>query len=253
MQKKEVNGLLDKTQPIPLYYQVKEKILDKINKGVFNVGDIIPSETELQSLYKVSRITIRRAIQELVHEGYLSTQQGRGTYVSQPKVIQDLNLITSWAETMEKLGMHPETKSIKFTQEPAHTPIAKLLEIEAGRPVYRIDRLRYAGGEPLCIMTNYLVPEIVPGLLEKGLIGESLYETLEKGYGIELSRAVEKVEAKAADKDEAALLRVKKGFPLLYVVRTTYDANDTPIEVVTAYNRGDRYAYEVNLLGRPKK
>lgn len=245
--------MLNKAHPVPLYYQVKEDLLNKINKKVFEVGDIIPSESELQGIYKVSRITIRRAIQELVQEGYLSTQQGKGTYVSQPKATQNLNVISSWAETMASLGMHPETKSIDFCEEPAPVAVAKMLNIEPGSNVYKIERLRYAAGEPICIMTNYLMPEIVPGLLEQGLMDESLYETLEKRYGLSFSRAVETVEARAATKDEAMLLRIKKGAPLLHVLRITYDADDRPVEVVLAASRADRYAYTINLVGRPKK
>ncbi|MHB8065442.1 MAG: GntR family transcriptional regulator, partial [Ruminiclostridium sp.] len=124
--------LLDKSQPIPLYYQVKENLMEKIKNKYFQVGDLIPSESELQAMYDVSRITIRRAIQELVQEGYLFTQQGKGTFVSKPKASQELNLISSWAETMVILGMHPETKVIRFSEETAPVNVAKQLNIPIG-------------------------------------------------------------------------------------------------------------------------
>jgi GntR family transcriptional regulator len=245
--------LINKEQPIPLYYQVKEDLLEKINQNIFQVGGLIPSESELQNIYKVSRITIRRAIQELVQEGYLSTQQGKGTFVSQPKATQELNVITSWAETMAKLGMHPETRNIKYSEEPALVAIAKLLNIEPGKMIYKIERLRYAAGKPICIMTNYLIPETAPDFLEKGIEGESLYETLEKRYNLHLNRAVETVEARAAKLGEAELLKIKRGSPLLQVTRVTYDIDERPIEVVIGVSRADRYSYTVNLIGRPKK
>jgi len=250
---KGAKKLLDKSQPVPLYYQVKESLMEKINNKYFQVGDLIPSETELQETYKVSRITIRRAIQELVQEGYLFTQQGKGTFVSKPKVNQELNLITSWAETMMELGLHPETKSMQCFEEPAPLNIAKLLAIPTGEGIYRIERLRYADDEPICLMTNYLNPKYVPGLLEKGLVAESLYETLENNYNIVLNRAVETVEAKAAKAKEASLLNIKRGAPLLHITRVTYDINDNPIEVVMAASRADKYAYTIKLVGRPKK
>jgi GntR family transcriptional regulator len=214
-----VNNLLDKSQPFPLYYQVKENLMEKIRNNHFAIGDLIPSESELQQTYRVSRITIRRAIQELVQEGHLYTQQGKGTFVSKPKASQELNLISSWAETMMSLGMHPESKITQFTEEPAPVNISKLLNMPIGEKVYKIERIRYANGEPTCLMANYLVPSIVPGLIDRGLVGESLYEMLEKDYNIIFSRAEETVEAKAAKPTEAALLQVKRGAPLLYAMR----------------------------------
>lgn len=244
--------MLDKSQPIPLYYQVKENLLEKIKNGIYAVGVLIPSEIELQETFKVSRITIRRAIQELVQEGYITTQQGKGTFVSKPKASQELNLISSWAETMMGLGMHPETKKISYFEEPATDVVAKLLNIPIGEKVYKIERIRYADDEPTCLMTNYLVPAIVPLLPEKGLISESLYETLEKRYNLVLNRAVETVEAKMANKKEVSLLHVKKGEPLLNATRVTYDIDDRPIEVVISISRADRFSYTIKLSGRSK-
>ena len=245
--------MLNKSQPIPLYFQIKENLMYKIKSHLYEVGNLIPSETELQQEYKVSRITIRRAVRELVQEGYLTTRQGKGTFVSKPKASQELNLITSWAETMMWLGMHPETKHIQFSEVTAPINIVKSLSMSVGDKIYKIERLRYANNEPVCWMVNYLNPRYVPELLKKGLIGESLYETLEKRYNIILNAAVEKVEAKAATGKEASLLNIRRGSPLLYVTRTTYDADDIPIEVVTAASRADKYAYTVQLAGRPKK
>lgn len=244
--------MLDKSHPAPLYYQVKEKIMDKIRNKYFNVGDLIPSETELQETYKVSRITIRRAIQELVQDGQLSTQQGKGTFVSKPKASQELNLISSWAETMISLGTQQHSKIISFIEAPAPNNAAVLLNISLGEKVYILERIRYVNNEPVCLMTNYLIPSIVPGILEKGLISESLYETLEKGYNVILKSAEEIVEAKAAKPKEASLLLIKRGAPLLYATRVTYDINDRPIEVVVTITRGDRHSYKIKLFGRTK-
>lgn len=244
--------MLDKSQPIPLYYQVKENLMEKIRNNYFDIGDLIPSESELQQTYMVSRITIRRAIQELVQDGHLYTQQGKGTYVSKPKASQELNLISSWAETMMSLGLHPESKITHFTEEPAPVNVCKLLNIPIGEKVYKIERIRYANGEPTCLMTNYLVPAIVPGLIDKGLVGESLYKTLEKSYNIILNRAEEVVEAKAAKPTEASLLQIKRGAPLLYATRVTYDITDRAVEVVISTTRADRYSYKIKLTGRAK-
>jgi GntR family transcriptional regulator len=245
--------LLNKSQPIPLYFQIKESLLNKIKNHIFQDGNLIPSETELQEEYKVSRITIRRAVRELVHEGYLTTRQGKGTFVSKPKARQELNLITSWAETMTNLGMHPETKQIQLSEIAAPMNIVKLLNVSLGDKIYKLERLRYADNEPVCWMINYLNPEFVPDLLKKGLIGESLYETLEKRYKINLSMAIETVESKAARSKESSMLNIRRGAPLLHITRTTYNEDGIPIEVVMASSRADKYAYTVQLVGRPKK
>lgn len=245
--------LLNKSQPIPLYYQVKESLLEKIKRRQFNVGDLIPSESELQESYQVSRITVRRAVQELVQEGHLHTQQGKGTFVSKPKASQELNLITSWAETMTALGMQPESKVIHFSEEQATVNIAKMLNMPIGDRIYRLERIRFADNEPICLMTNYLSPAIVPGLPLKGLQGESLYEMLESNYNIVLSRAEETVEARAATANEAALLDIKRGAPLLHATRVTYDITNRPIEFVISITRADRYSYKIKLAGRNRE
>jgi GntR family transcriptional regulator len=245
--------MINKLMPVPLYYQVKEDILYKINQGVYQVEDIIPTENELQAMYGVSRITVRRAIQELVQDGYLSAQQGKGTYVNKPKATQELNVITSWAETIAKLGMNPKTKKTEISEEPATVTVAKMLNVEPGEKLYKIERLRYVDGTPVCLMVNYLIPEVVPDLLEKGLIEESLYQTLEKRYNLVLERAVETVEACAANAREAQLLKIEKNSPLLRVKRATYDPFDRVIEVVIAVSRADMYSYTINLAGRPQK
>ncbi len=246
----KVNTLIDKSKPIPLYFQVKEDLMEKIKKGQFKVNDLIPSETELQEQYDVSRITIRRAIQELVQEGLLSTQQGKGTYVSEPKASQELNLISSWAETISNLGMNHKSSIISLTKEPAPLAIAQLLNIQEGEVLYKLERVRFVNQEPICLMTNYLLPACVPGFLENGLVRESLYETLEKDYNIVLNRADEVVEAKAAKAREANLLEIKRGTPLLHATRVTYDLGNRPIEAVITITRGDRYSYKIKLVGR---
>ncbi len=245
--------MIDKSQPMPLYYQVKESLLEKIKSGQFCVGDLVPSETELQENYQVSRITIRRAVQELVSEGYLYTQQGKGTFVSKPKAAQELNMISSWAETVTALGMHPQSRVIHLSEEPAPANVAQMLELPAGEKVFRMERIRYADDEPVCLMTNYLVPAFVPGFLSTGLKGESLYEMLEREYHIVFGRAEETVEAKAAKPNEAALLNIKKGAPLLYATRITRDTADRPVEVVITITRSDRYSYKIRLQGRYTK
>lgn len=244
--------VLDKESPVPLYHQLQEVLRHHIEREDFKEASAIPTEPELEQMYGVSRVTVRRAVQELVHEGLLVKRKGKGTFVRGPKVRQNLNTITSWAETMAARGVPTENRNIEITTIPAPPKVAVLLQLPSDTPVVKVERLRCTPEGPVTLMTNYLLPEMVQGL-NAGDVAVSLYDTLERKFGITLVNAREQVEAKAAGVNEARLLGVRRGAPLLHVTRVTYGLGDRPIEVVEASSRADRYSYEVGLSGRPKR
>ncbi len=244
--------VLEKGSPIPLYHQLCELLRNQIERGDLREDSPIPTEPELEHMYGVSRVTVRRAVQELVQEGLLVKLRGKGTFVRSPLVRQNLNTITSWAETMAARGVQSESRNITITTIPAPGKVAVLLGLSPNSLVVKVERLRCTPEGPVTLMVNYLLPELVPGLSTKDVEG-SLYDTLERKYGIILARAREQVEAKGAGVRNAKLLGVRRGAPLLHVTRVTYDQNDRPIEVVEASSRADRYSYEVWLTGRPKR
>lgn len=246
-------ALLNRSSPLPLYHQLAEDLRSRIERGEFRKGEAIPTEPELERAYEVSRVTVRRAVQELVREGFLETRQGRGTFARSPKATQNLNTITSWAETMAAQGKNPDTRLTRIEQVPAPPEVAELLGLDPGAEVTRVERVRYADAEPVCLMTNYLVSDLVPGLEDRGIDGESLYTTLESRYRIRLGWAKERVGARAATSMEARILRIKSGAPLLSILRVSYDSDDRPVEVVLAANRADRYEYSVSLHGRGRR
>lgn len=238
--------------PLPLYFQIVEDITKKIGDGFYVIGHAIPTETELTNIYKVSRITIRRALQDLISSGLIFTKQGKGTFVAKPKAIQNLNNVSNWAQTIKALGMEPYTEEVKFEEMPANTEIKNKLNIELGIKITKIERIRYADNEPMCIMTNFLISDMVPNIIEIDLRGSiSLYEILENKYNFVLKSAIETVEAKNANAFESDILKVAKNKALLNVTRLTYNNNDIPIEIVKTISRGDRYSYTMNLYGRP--
>ncbi len=245
--------MLNKDNHLPLYHQLKEQLRRQIEEGIFRPGDRIPTEPELQRTYGVSRITVRMAIRELANDGLLVTSQGRGTFIRRPPVTQNLNTITSWAETMQGRGLPTRTLRSRLALVKAPSDVASLLEIEVGQPVIEIERVRAVADEPISLMVNFLKPEVVPGILERGLTRESLYEILELDYGVRLGRATETVSACSATKKLAAELNISVGRPLLRIIRVTYNEQDIPFEVVLAYSRADRYQYRVNLFGRAEK
>jgi GntR family transcriptional regulator len=215
-------------------------------------GEAIATETELEARFGVSRITIRRAIDMLEHAGLVQRRQGSGTFVTRPRVTEELGAIHSWTDDMRAQGLEPHTVhcAILTITAPAWVASALRLDPVLGEPVLRIERLRYADDEPLCLMVDYLRSRFVPGLAEAGLEIESLYETLATKYGLELARAEDTVTAREADVVEASLLRLAPRAPVLYVTRITYLPGDEPLGAATVVSVATRYAYRVT--GRPR-
>ncbi len=245
--------MLDRQSPVPLYRQLKDTLRQWIENGVYRPGDALPPEPTLEAQFDVSRITVRQAIIDLVQEGLLVRERGRGTFVKEPKITQNLNQITSWAETIMAMGMTAKTVECRLEETVPPVWVARLLDIDPDQHVTVLKRVRYANDEPMCIMTNYIVSRYVPGLVEEGLSSESLYEVIETRFNVVLSRAEETVEAVVADEYQAKTLKTYVGAPLLSVTRVTYDHNELPFEVVKAVSRGDRYQYSATLTGRPRQ
>ncbi|WP_165423354.1 GntR family transcriptional regulator [Ktedonosporobacter rubrisoli] len=235
----------------PLYKQIAHTLRSEIEEKL-QPGETIETEAELEQRFSVSRITVRRAIDELVHQGLLVRRQGSGTFVAQRKVTQELGVLHSWTERMRELGLEPHTVDCEMLQVVPPAWVAEALQIDLNAPenVLRIQRLRYADEEPISLMVDYLRLRFSPDIAEKGLEGESLYETLEKRYGLDLARVSDKVTARRATHFEASLLGVEPGAPVLFVTRVTYLPNDEPVVAATVVSRADRYEYRVSGLPR---
>lgn len=242
--------IADRAAGLPLWLQVKQS-LSRTIEGMKS-GESIPPEPELVEHFSVSRITVRKAIDELVMEGRLQRQQGRGTFVTRPKLTHKLNTLTSWTESVSALGYRAATTQISLTESEPPRKVVQLLGLPPGGAAVRLYRIRSAEGEPLCIMVNYLNSRFVPGLARQGLTGESLYAMLERRYRLTLERAEDTVEARECTEEEANVLGLTAGTPVIQVTRVTYLPDDVPLEVVFATSRADRYQYRVSLSGRPR-
>ncbi|MGH9397135.1 MAG: GntR family transcriptional regulator [Terriglobia bacterium] len=241
---------VNRTIDIPLYAQIREALREDLSK--MEPGQAIPTEPELQTRFEVSRITVRKAVDDLVTEGFLVRQQGRGTFVQRPKLTHQLNMITSWTEQLLALGYTPHTLHLETEEIEPPRRIARELELGPLDRVFALRRLRLVYEEPLTLMVNYLPSRLVPGLSERVTRRESLYEILEKDYGLIASRAVDMVETRAATDEEAKRLRIEHWAPLLCVTRVSYLNDGRPLEVGLAISRGDRYQYRVELHGRAR-
>lgn len=239
-----------KAHGVPLYLQVREKLRETLSR--MEPGQVIPAERELESHFGVSRITVRNAIDDLVIEGLLVRQQGRGTFVQQPKLTHELSTITSWTEQLETLGYIPRTAQFEIEEIDSPGRVAFALGLEKGERVFRIKRLRLASEEPVTLMVNYVPSQLVPGLPEKVPHHESLYETLETEYGLDPASAVDTVEARAATEEEAQQLKIEPWASVICVTRVSHLEDQRPLEFAKAISRGDRYQYRVKLRGRAR-
>jgi len=240
---------INRASPVPYYYQLKEIIKAQIQKGHWPPGAQIPSEPQLCEMFGVSRTVVRQALGELVAEGYLSKQKGRGTFVAKPKIAGSLvQRLTGFHEDLVRRGLVPRTKVLSQSVIPAPETVADYLDIAAGTPVIRIERLRFVEGEPLLLVVTYIPYSLCPGLAQEDLTDQSLYQVLEEKYGIQLARGRRMLEAIAATESEAQLLGIKPGAPLLYLRSITYMSNGRAVEYYEAKHRGDRSMLEVELI-----
>ncbi len=232
---------------LPKYYGVKRQLLELT--GVMAPGTAVPPERELAQRFGTSRTTVRQALAELAVEGRLLRMQGKGTFVAKPKVAQVLEL-TGYTEDMRAHGLQPRTVILDTGYIAAEEQLAGYLGIRAGGRVLRVHRLRLADGEPMSIDVSSLSARRFPGLRRSLRKNASLYQTLTSAYGVELAEAEETIETALAGPEDARLLGVDVGLPLLLVSRHSFDASGSPVEWAQSWYRGDRYKI-VTRLRRP--
>ena len=244
--------IVEKLNPnsrLPLYHQLYEIFQDKIRAGQWKPDDMIPAESELIASYGVSRITVRKVLDMLVKEGHIRRERGRGTFVAHPRLEHGMTRIVSFTEDMRQRGFSPGTRILFSGLVPAPANIAEALKVPVGEELARIDRLRLADDEPLCVEESFLVHRYMPGILEHDLSRNSLREVKQREYGIRWSRATQTIRAIAAPPEIAHLLSIKAGAPLLYFERVTCSQDEIPVEYLRVYYRADRYALHNELAG----
>ena len=227
---------------LPMYYRIQKAILEQIQDGQLRPGGLLPSEAELAQQYQVSRITAKRALDDLVRLGRAYRQQGRGTFVAQPR-IREISGFRSFSEDIRARGFVPSSQILEFTQTAPDEAARERLHLPEGEQVYLLKRLRLASDEPVAIETACLPCRICPGLLAEDLSRGSLYNILMQKYQVVPTWADAEVEAAAASREEATLLKLKPGIPVLSARRVTYAANYDAIETVVSVYRGDRFTF----------
>ena len=220
---------------------------EKIQSGEWKPGDLIPSERELGEKYGISRMTARQAITDLVNEGMFYREQGRGTFVSRHKIAQQLIRLTGFTEDIQARGQQPSTKVLSAEMCHADEATAERLSIKPGQLVFCLNRLRLANAEPLAIEFSQLNFPGCEKLLEEDLEHNSLYQLLEKKYGVPLMEAKQELEAGLAGNREAQILHIPVGSAVLFIRRTTYTENNQPIEYVKSVYCGNKYTFYTHM------
>jgi len=227
---------------IPMYFRILQAILEQMQEGTLKPGQQLPTETELAQQYQVSRITAKRALDELVRLGRVFRQQGRGTFVAQPR-IRDISGFGSFSEDIKARGLVPSSQTLQFKEIKPESEVRERLRLAEGEQVYLLKRLRLANDEPVAVETAYLPCHFCPGLLSENLNNNSLYAILREKYKIVPTWADAEIEATAAAKEEAFLLKLKVGKPVLAASRVTFAANYEVIETVYSVYRGERFTF----------
>lgn len=222
-----------------VYLQIKQQIMDK----QYEVGAILPPEPELEKLHGVSRTTVRRAIDLLVRDGFLSVRQGFGTQVIRRKAVQNLNKFSSISDSLSKNGRQLGLKSCFIEKISAPEEIATLLGVPPKTPVVCIHRIKTCDGSPISMTKNYILEQLVPGLDVRQDISH-LYAFLKERYGIEYTASRDNISAVNASFELAQLLQIQPRDALITVRRVCY-MGKRPCEVDIVHIIADRYEYEV--------
>jgi len=241
-----LNGIIKRDVPIPLYYQLKEIIVNELISGVLVPGDYLPTENEFMESYHISRATVRQAMGELVNEDYLSRQKGKGTFVSKPKITQKyINRVETYKEQMKKIGVNPTTEVVSCQKINPSSVICKALNISENTEVIQLVRIRSIDGEPIVVAETYMPYSICKFVLEHNMVSESLYQILSENNQTKIVKAIRTIEAVLADKSLAGMLNIQKGDALQMIKTTASNKEDSVIEYTVAKYRGDRNLFVV--------
>ncbi|WZL80852.1 GntR family transcriptional regulator [Vallitaleaceae bacterium 9-2] len=237
---------IDKSIPIPLYYQFKNILIEMMRKGILSPGDIIPTEFELCEMFDISRTTVRQALAELVNENKFYRVKGRGTFVAQDKINQDfIKRIESFKSEMERKGYTPSSKILEFEVIKPSTEIAVALNISASSDVISLKRLRYADQEPIVVANTYLPYISCKNVLDYDMEVNSLYKILSKNINTKINKVIRNVEAVIPTKEDCDLLHITKNTAVQLFHYIGYNQFDSPIEYTISRYRGDKSVFTI--------
>lgn len=254
---REVVAMIRSDYPEPLWIQAATLIHDQINEGVLKAGARLPPERELCQQLGISRVTLRKALNQLVGAGVLNASHGRGWYVAKSASRREWpNTLESFSETAARMGLAPQSEVLRAEAAPASFDEAEELSIAPGTDLFHLDRVRLLDGMPIALDSTQIPLSVLPEIGKADFTHDSLYTTLADA-GIEPLRADATMEAREADADEARYLRIEVGKPLLVMRQLAVDTAERPLFSSTIKYAGERYRLRTSFsrpqaLGRPR-
>lgn len=237
--------------PVPLWHQIAERLRAAILAGEFRPGDALPSESELNRRFGVSRTTARASLDRLKEDGLITRRSGKGSIVLAPRVEQSLDRLSSFSDDMRRRGLTPSYDTRSVRRAPTTRKVADALGIPRGDEAVRIKRRLLADGYPIGLSDSWLAPAVVAdnALPERETLDAgSLYDWLRETCGAHIAGGHELIGATAATARQAQALDVGEGSPLLVAERTCHTSDGAPIEHATVHYRPDRYRFRVDLV-----
>lgn len=237
---------LDRSSPVPLYFQIAENLKRSIEDGTLQPGDRLDNELDLTERLGVSRPTVRQAVQRLVEQGLVIRKRGLGTLVQPPRILRSVAL-TSLYDDLLASHRQPETTVLSVTEAEADAEVAAALALSPGTTVLFVERVRLADGAPLALMHNFLPVGVLDSEPEETLSKMGLYDLLRR-RGIQLHAGEQVIGARQATAREARLLQAPRSATVLTMVRTSSDGAGKPVEHGRHVYLAERYSFSMTLI-----
>jgi GntR family transcriptional regulator len=241
---------IDPASHLPLHAQVEEALLRSITDGALSPGSRLSAEDQLVERFAVSRTTVRTAIQNLVARGLVEIRRGKGTFVTQPAITQELTQLTGFVEDMQALGREASARVLDRRVVAASETVARQLALLRGAAVARVQRVRLADGVPLSFDETYLPLELGEKIMADDLENQPIFSLLEQKCATPLLEAEYRLAAVASHGTVARALGMQPGSPIFLIERTTFSANHRPVDYERLYYRGDHIRFVTRLSRR---
>ncbi len=236
---------IDHNSPVPFHYQVEQLLRELIQKEDYQNGKLLPREVDLANHLGISRNTVRQAINKLVFEGLVQRKKGIGTKVEQKRVTTQLDNWAGFTQEMTQKGIRFTTITVDSSVIPADENLADIFNIEPGRNMVKLERLRGMGEKPVVYFVSYFHPRL--SIRADTDFSGPLYELLERDYGVRPAVSREEIAVRTADAFLAEKLKVKTGDPLLYRKRLVLDPGKRLLEYNLGWYRSDRFTYSIEI------
>lgn len=231
---------LNRNTATPLYIQLEEILRDNIANGVWRPHERIPSENELDKIYGLSRMTVRAVLTQLVRDGLLYRVQGKGTFVSQPKIMTSSPAYMGVREQLEAMGYETTTKLMSIEKRASSSSVREKLRLESGDEVFVVNRVRFVQQQPISLHCSFVPCSLAPELMRYDTENEQLCVILDTRFGLKMGHVTETLESVSATTNEAEFLGVRRRYPLLLLEEIISDHEGRPFEYAKILFRGDR-------------